>query len=129
MEVQDYMHYGFAKVLFAVCLEDGTIDFSETSCIRKSIDRIQQEKDIDLSMILIVFNQLEKYNTQSPTHLLKNGMHDFHLGDDYLTHELASIYRSILVDVMSAEAPMTPGELEIGKEFMLYLNERIKPGK
>ena len=124
MEVHDYMHYGFAKVLFAVCLEDGQIDYAEKKCIEQSIERVMKEKQLDLSMVLIVFNQLEKYNTQSPQNLLENGIHDFHLGDDYLTSELASIYRSILIDVMSAESPMTPGELQIGRDFMLYLNER-----
>ncbi len=124
MEIVDNMYYGFGRIVLALSLADGKVDQSEIEMLEKSIDEVAEERGIDLSMVITAFQQWKTIKSFSTEEMMRGGLHDFHLGDLHLTPELASIFRAIVIDVVSAEPPITSKEQEMAREFISYLNER-----
>lgn len=126
MEIVEQMYYGFGRVLLALSLADGKVDISEIESLEDNINIVAEEKGIDLSMVIASFQQWKGTPSFSPEEMMRGGLRDFHLGDLHLTPELASIFRSIVIDIVSAEPPITTMEEEMAHEFISYLNEREK---
>lgn len=126
MEIIDNMYYGFGRIVLALSLADGKIDQSEIEMLENSIDEIAADRGYDLSMVTIAFQKWKTTTSFSTEEMMRGGLHDFHLGDLHLTPELASIFRSIVIDLVSAEPPITSKEQEMTQEFITYLNEREK---
>ncbi|NOQ74642.1 MAG: hypothetical protein GQ574_21700 [Crocinitomix sp.] len=124
MEIIDNMYYGFGRIILALSLADGKVDQSEIEMLETSIDEIAEDRGYDLSMVTTAFQQWKTVESFSTEEMMRGGLHDFHLGDLHLTTELASIFRSIVIDVVSAEPPITGKEQEMAREFISYLNER-----
>lgn len=124
MEIVDHIYYGFGKIVLAAITVDGKIDKSEVASLKRHLDKAKQNSKVNLTLVELVFRDYKDYSTDSSLELLKAGIHDFHLGDAHLTSEMASTFRSILIDVVSAEPPITEEEEKLVKEFIVYLNER-----
>lgn len=124
MEIVDHIYYGFGKVVLAAITVDGKVDKSEVESLQRHLDKAKKNSNVNLTLVELVFRDYQKYHNDSSIELLKAGIHDFHLGDAHLTSEMASVFRSILVDVVSAEPPITDEEEKLVKDFITYLNER-----
>tara|TARA_B110000046_G_C12997642_1_gene400744 strand:+ start:1092 stop:1481 length:390 start_codon:yes stop_codon:yes gene_type:complete len=124
MDIIENMYYGFGRIVLALSLADGKVDQSEIDMLETSIEEIAEDCGFDLSMVLTAFQQWKGMKSFSTEEMMHGGLHDFHLGDLHLTPELASIFRSIVIDVVSAEPPITEKEQEMAREFITYLNER-----
>lgn len=124
MEIIENMYYGFGRILLALSLADGKIDASEIAILEQRIAEVAIEKDIDLELILITFENWKKEDSFSVAEMMKGGLHDFHLGDFHLTSELAGIFRGIVEDIITAEIPVTESERKLADEFITYLAER-----
>ena len=124
MDIIENMYYGFGRIVLALALADGKVDQSEIKMLETSIEEIAEDRGYDLSMVLTAFKQWKGMESFSTEEMMRGGLHDFHLGDLHLTPELASIFRSIVIDVVSAEPPITNEEQELAHGFISYLNER-----
>lgn len=124
MEIVDHIYYGFGKIVLAAITVDGKVDKSEFASLQRHLDKAKKSSDVNLTLVELVFRDYKKYHNGTSEELLKSGIHDFHLGDAHLTPEMASAFRSILIDVVSAEPPITGEEEKLVKEFITYLNER-----
>lgn len=124
MEIIEHMYYGFGRILLALSLADGKVDQSEIESLEDNINIVAEENGIDLSMVIASFQQWKTSTGFSSEEMMRGGIKDFHLGDLHLTPELATIFRSIVIDIVSAEPPITPLENDMAREFISYLNER-----
>ena len=126
MEIVDHIYYGFGKIVLAAITADGVVSKSEIDSLKRHIEKERKNPAINLTLVELVLRDYQKYHTETSIELLRNGLHDFHLGDAHLTPEMASAFRSIMIDVVSAEHPITKEEEKLVKEFISYLNEREK---
>ena len=126
MEIVEYMYYGFGRVVLALSMADGKIDQSEIQSLEENIAIVAKENKIDLSMVTTSFQQWKNSGNYTAEEVMRAGLHDFHLGDFHLTSELASIFRAIVIDIVSAEAPITAEEEEMARNFISFLDEREK---
>ena len=129
MEIVDHIYYGFGKIVLAAITVDGVVSKSEIESLKKHIEKERKNPAVNLTLVEIVLKDYQKYHRESSVELLKTGLHEFHLGDAHLTSEMASAFRSIMVDVVSAEHPITKEEEDLVREFISYLNEREKAAK
>ncbi|MEO9532765.1 MAG: hypothetical protein ABJG68_17220 [Crocinitomicaceae bacterium] len=124
MEIVDHIYYGFGKIVLAAITVDGKVSKSEIDTVKKHLDRARKNPEVNLTLVEIVLKDYQKYHTETSKELLERGIHEFHLGDAHLTPAMASEFRSLLLDIVSAEPPITGEEEHLVKEFITYLNER-----
>ena len=125
MDIRENMFYGFGKVALAIALADGKVDHTEVQFIEESIKNIDKKNHIDLTLVRIVFNDYLKRGTSfTAAEILQNGIEEFHLGDNHLTHELAGIFSEVLKGLVAADNHHTIEEDEALVKFLTYLAER-----
>lgn len=125
MNITENMYYGFGKVALAIAMADGQVDHNEIKFIQERIKEIDKEDHIDLSLVNIVFHDyLKNGSSFSAEEMLENGIHEFHLGDNHLTHKLAYLFRTIIRGLAESEPPTTFEENEAMQIFLKFLEDR-----
>lgn len=128
MEIKDNMYYGFGQVVYAVAMADGEVQKAELENLKTSIEVIREDHGIDMGITEIIFELLQKNDQLPKEEALQNGIKNFHLGDDYLTSDLAAFFDEVLAVVAHASPPSTTEEEKVITEFKNYLNDRIDSG-
>lgn len=125
MDIRENMFYGFGKVALAIALADGKVDQSEVKYIHEKIRTVDADQHVDLTLVNIVFNDFLKRGTSfTPDEILKSGIKEFHLGDNHLTHELATIFSQVLKGLVESDGDHSMEEDVVLREFLTYLKER-----
>lgn len=124
MEIVERMYYGFGRILLALSMADGHVNRTEIDSLEKSVDAVEENSNIDLTMVKTAFQQWKGTPNFSAEEMLRGGIKDFHLGDLHLTPELAGIFREMVIDIVHAEPPVTEEEHDLAQSFISYLHER-----
>mgnify|MGYP000046818470 CR=1 FL=1 len=123
MEIKENMYYGVGKVALAIAKADGEINASEIEALKEITKETEEKLKVDLGLIYITFQYFKKYNDPIDQ-LVDEGIHNFHLGDDYLTPKLARSFRHLLVEIAKAQPPITEEEDVALTKFLNYLELR-----
>jgi hypothetical protein len=124
MEIAENMYSGLGKIMLAIALSDGKIDFEEIKSLENDVKEVGKKEKVDLILTEIVFKNYKYLKDMAPEELLKSGMKEFHLGDHHLTSKLARIFKELVVHIAASKPPITTNEKGMLLTFLNFLTER-----
>jgi hypothetical protein len=123
MTANEYLYYGFGQIIYCLSFSDGKIQEEEKRKLESIVKEVAGDNSASLMQIThIIFQLLDREHVFTAEEMLKEGIKNMKLGDQYFTEELKGSFLRILTEIAEAFPPTVASEQKVVDAYKSAFN-------